>query len=111
MQFFQTTETYDTIIMLSIIHWVFSCTTDICCLYEVIKNIRSKNNRSLIIEWVDNKDNAIQSFKHTSFNQDKQKSNYNLNTFIDALKMNYKNVQFLSYTNGEKTRSIYECKV
>jgi hypothetical protein len=111
VSFLQTTETYDTIIMFSIIHWLYSCTTEICCLYEVIKNIRSKNNKTLIIEWVDNKDDAIKSFKHTSFNQDKQKSNYNLNTFIDALKINYKNVQFLSYTNNKQTRSIYVCEV
>jgi precorrin-6B methylase 2 len=111
VSFLQTTETYDTIIMLSIIHWLFSCTTDICCLYEVIKNIRSKNNKTLIIEWVDNTDGAIKLFNHISFNKDQQKSNYNLNTFIDALKMNYKNVEFLSYTNNNKTRSIYVCKV
>jgi hypothetical protein len=111
VSFLQTTETYDTIIMLSIIHWLYSCTTDICCLYEVIKNIRSKNNKTLIIEWVDNTDDAIKSFNHISFNKNQQKSDYNLNTFIDALKMNYKNVDFLSFTNNKKTRSIYVCKV
>lgn len=111
VSFLLTTETYDTIIMLSIIHWLYSCTTDICCLYEVIKNVRSKNNKTLIIEWVDNEDCAIKSFKHTSFNQDKQKSSYNLNNFIDALKMNYKNVRFLSYTNNQQSRSIYVCEV
>lgn len=111
VSFLQTTETYDTIIMLSIIHWLYSCTTDICCLYEVIEKIRSKNNKTLIIEWVDNTDDAVKSFNHISFNKARQKSNYNLNTFIDALKMNYKNVEFLSYTNNNKTRSIYVCKV
>lgn len=111
VSFLQTTETYDTIIMLSIIHWLYSCTTEICCLYAVIKNIRSKNNKTLIIEWVDNTDDAIKSFNHISFNKDQHKSDYNLNAFIDALKMNYKNVEFLSYTNNKKTRSIYVCKV
>lgn len=111
VSFIQNPETYDTIIMLSIIHWLYSCTTDICCLYEVIKNIRSKNNKTLIIEWVDNEDMAVKDFKHISFNQDKHKSNYNLKTFMDALKLNYNDVQFVSYTNNSKTRSIYVCKV
>jgi precorrin-6B methylase 2 len=111
VSFLQTTETYDTIIMLSIIHWLYSCTTDICCLYEVIKNIRSKNNKTLIIEWVDNEDIAVKDFKHISYNQDKHKSNYNLDNFIDALKINYNEVRFVSYTNNHKSRSIYVCKV
>jgi hypothetical protein len=102
---------YDTILMLSIIHWLYSCTTTICCLNDILKNVRNKNNKQLVIEWVDNDDNAIKSFNHISYNFREHKSPYNLETFLKALKSLYNNVELLGYTNREHTRSIYICTV
>lgn len=102
---------YDTILMLSIIHWLYSCTTTICCLNDIIKRIRNKNNKQLIIEWVDNTDAAIKSFNHISYNHQEHRSPYNLETFLQALNTFYTKVEFLKYTNDQNSRSIYLCRV
>lgn len=109
--FIQNNSKYDTILMLSIIHWLYSCTTTICCLHDIIREVRSKNNKQLIIEWVDNNDIAIRSFNHTSYNSQQHKSPYNLETFLKALNTFYNKVELLEYTNSENTRSIYLCRV
>lgn len=102
---------YDTILMLSIIHWLYSCTTTICCLNDIIENVRNKNNKQLVIEWVDNDDCAIKQFNHISYNPLKHKSPYNLETFLKALNTFYNKVEFLGYTNKQKSRSIYMCSI
>jgi hypothetical protein len=96
----------DVVLMLSLIHWLYSCTTETGCLFEIIKLVRENTQKMLIIEWIDVSDYAMKSFNHTKFNKDCQKSEYNLKNFEEALNMHFNKVSKLGQTNTS-TRVIY----
>jgi len=96
----------DVVLMLSLIHWLYSCTTQTGCLFEIIKMVRENTNKMLIIEWIDNEDHAIKSFKHTHFNKSNQKTMYNVENFEKALKLYFNKVEKIGCTNTQ-TRVLY----
>lgn len=97
---------YDVVLMLSLIHWLYSCTTETGCLFEIIRMVRQNTKKMLIIEWVDNNDYAIKSFNHIKFNKESQKSPYTLANFEEALNLHFTRVTKLQHTNTT-TRVIY----
>ena len=100
----------DVVLMLSLIHWLYSCTTETGCLFEIVKMARENTQKMLIIEWVDVSDYAMKSFNHTKFNTDCHKSAYNLENFEAALDMHFNKVTKLGQTNTS-TRVIYIANV
>lgn len=97
----------DVVIMLALIHWVFSCTSLYGSFIPIIEYLYNYTNKYLIIEWVDKDDSAIKSFKHTSYNKDIVKEEYNFDNFILSISkyFNYKKIYDIS-----KTRQIYLCE-
>lgn len=96
----------DVVLMLSLIHWLYSCTTETGCLFEIIRLVRGNTNKMLIIEWVDPTDYAIKSFNHIKFNKDIQKSPYTLKNFEEAINKYFSKVIRLGHTNST-SRVIY----
>jgi len=80
-------EPADTVIVGALIHWVFSCTANYGNFTDIIDYLDGLTLKNLLIEWVDPKDRAIQSFKHTAGNPA-----YCLENFQSALKTKFKNV-------------------
>jgi hypothetical protein len=102
-------EKYDYVLVLSLIHWIYSSTADYGCLYKVIEDLKKIVNVSLIIEWVDNSDPVFGVLHHTNFNPQIHKTPYNKKNFLEALKLNFKDIKFLG--KSTKTREIYLCNV
>ena len=100
-------DTYDVIITLSTIHWFYSATTNIGCLFTIIKMLADKVNKYLIIEWIDPEDSAIKSFHHIDFNKTVHKTAYTRENLELALSNNFTNVIKVGKT--ERYREIYFC--
>ena len=56
----------DVVVVGALIHWVFTCTANFGRFDKILDYLMTATSRVLIIEWVDPKDPAIQSFHHTS---------------------------------------------
>ena len=82
-------ESYDIICMFALIHWIYSCTAMYGNFGDILNFISKHVNKYLLIEWIDPKDEAIKSFKHTSFNRDNLKQNYTYQNFIEAVKLHF----------------------
>lgn len=97
----------DIVIMLALIHWIFSCTSLYGKFNPIIEYLHSHTNKYLIIEWVDTNDNQIQKFKHTSFNKDIIQEEYNHDNFAKSLSeyFTYKKIYDVN-----ETRKIYLCE-
>jgi hypothetical protein len=93
---------YDYVVTLATLHWFYSATTDIGCLYSIIRKLRDMTNIALIVEWVDIKDPTVH---HIRKNPQIHRSPYNRSVFIEALNKN-----FSSYTkigNTKPTRELF----
>jgi SAM-dependent methyltransferase len=102
-------ESYDYVLVLSLIHWLYSSTADYGCLYKIIEDLKKIINKALIIEWVDNNDPVFGVLHHTNFNPQIHKTPYNKKNFLEALKLNFKNVKFLGKSTN--TRELYACYI
>jgi len=102
-------EKYDYVFTLSIIHWLYSSTTDYGCLYKIVEDLKNIVNIALIIEWIDNNDPVFSVLHHTNFNPQIHKTPYNKKNFLEALKLNFKDIKFLG--NSTTTRELYLCYV
>ncbi len=101
--------TGDYVLALSLIHWLYSVTSDYGCLFKVIEAIKKFVTKGLIVEWIDNEDSAIKYFSHISFNKEIHKTEYNKENFIKALNNNFKTVEFIG--KSTETREIYYCEL
>jgi 2-polyprenyl-3-methyl-5-hydroxy-6-metoxy-1,4-benzoquinol methylase len=78
-------EAADITICLALIHWIFSCTSFFGRFDDCIGHLSKLTTDTLIIEWIDPSDKAIQGFKHTSYNQPHQTEAYTQENFLAAL--------------------------
>jgi cyclopropane fatty-acyl-phospholipid synthase-like methyltransferase len=98
---------YDYVIVLSLIHWLYSATSNFGCLFEIVEKIKENVGKYLIIEWIDNSDDAIAILHHININKNIHKSSYNKENFLKSLEKNFDEVIFLG--NSTKTREMYYC--
>ncbi len=108
-EFGNLTEKYDYVLVLSLIHWLYSATANYGCLFKIIKKIKENVKKCLIIEWIDNTDPAIKILNHINFNKDIHITEYNKINFLKALNENFDKVIFLG--NSTETREIYCCEL
>lgn len=94
-------EKTDVVLMLALIHWVFSCTSEYGSFDLIFKEIKDKVGDYLLIEWVDPKDGAIKNFNHISYNKDIIKEEYNIDNFEKSLLRNFSNIQDRIKLDGE----------
>ena len=100
-------EKYDYVVVLSLIHWLYSATSNFGCLFKIVEKIKENVKKYLIIEWIDNADDGIAILHHININENIHKSDYSKENFLKSLKENFDEVIFLG--NSTKTREIYYC--
>ena len=88
----------DYVITLATLHWFYSATTNMGCLYRIIEKLRRMTNKALVVEWVNENDSALVSLEHTSMNKEVHKTAYSRDNFISALDKNFKRYEKLGNT-------------
>jgi len=102
-------EPADTVIVLALIHWIFSCTCEYGNFEDIVKYLKSMTKKELIIEWVDNSDPAIKITKHTSRNPHVIKESYTVENFTNALSRHFSHVERVYEVTPH--RILYICNV
>jgi hypothetical protein len=97
---------YDVTMFLALIHWVYLCTDQYGEFDPIIKRLAEMTNNVLVIEWVDPKDGAIESFGHLSFNKNKIKEKYSEKNFLNSLSKYFNSYKCVGHYQSN-TRKIY----
>ena len=98
-------EPGDLVLAFAMVHWLYSCTAGYGSLEAVINKLAQLTHRVLLIEWVDTKDPAIRSFKHTDWNPALAKGPYTREAFEEALCRHFHKVEIAGSTTP--TRVLY----
>tara|TARA_Y100001970_G_C14112065_1_gene791441 strand:- start:476 stop:1201 length:726 start_codon:yes stop_codon:yes gene_type:complete len=96
----------DIVNALSIIHWIYSCTSIFGNMENMIKFFQNITNEILFIEWIDPSDEAIQYFKHLDYNNSRTDDSYNYDSFVTELNKYFSSVSIIG--NTRSTRKIFK---
>ena len=99
----------DIVNALSIIHWIFSCTSILGNMGNMIAFLRDLTKETLFIEWIDPEDEAIKYFKHLDYNKQSTDESYNYHNFISELNKRFNLVEMIGETRS--TRKIFKASV
>jgi len=99
----------DIVNALSIIHWIYSCTSIFGSMKNMIQFLKNITNETLFIEWIDPSDEAIKYFKHLDYNKSMIKDSYNYENFMSELKKNFHSIEELGKTRD--TRKLFKASV
>lgn len=100
-------QPHNYVLVLSLIHWLYSATAEYGCLYKVVEEIKKNVTIAVFIEWIDNSDPVFKVLHHIDFNPQIHKTPYNKENFLKALHSNFKDVKSIGKTTN--TREIYAC--
>lgn len=100
-QFGDDFEKTDVVLMLALIHWIFSCTSEYGSFDLIFEEIKEKVGDYLLIEWVDPKDGAIKFFNHTSYNKEVIKEEYSVENFEKSILKNFSSIEDRIKLDGE----------
>ena len=78
----------DILIMLALIHWIYSCTALYGNFDKIFQYLSQYVNKYLLVEWICPNDTAICEFKHLNFNKQIHEEVYNIKNFENSLKKN-----------------------
>jgi transposase-like protein len=95
----------DVVFALTLIHWIYSCTSALGSLNAAVSFLKKLTKESLFVEWIDPGDTTIEFFKHTKYNRNFIKEPYNKENFISALKNNFTKVEKIA--DIIPTRQLY----
>ena len=99
----------DIVNALSIIHWIFSCTSILGSMENMISLLRKMTKEVLFIEWIDPSDEAIKYFKHLEYNKKNTDQSYNYENFIFELNKKFSSVEMIGETRS--TRKIFKANI
>ena len=99
----------DIVNALSIIHWIFSCTSIFGKMENMISFLRKITGKVLFVEWIDPSDEAIQYFKHLDYNNETSDNSYNYDNFISELNKQFSSVEMIGKTRN--TRKIFKATI
>ena len=99
----------DIVNALSIIHWIFSCTSIFGSMEKMISFLKSITTEVLFIEWIDPTDEAIKYFKHLDYNKKDIKQSYNYENFILELNKNFTSIEMIGKTRS--TRKLFKATI
>lgn len=97
----------DVVLMISLLHWVFSCTALYGNFQDIATYLKGIGARFLCIEWIDPRDQAIQFLKHTEMNKAVQKEAYTLENFLKAFGTP---VKVIPMENSTRTLYVFATK-
>lgn len=95
----------DLVIAFALIHWIYSCTSDYGSLDLAVEKLASLTNEVLLIEWIEEDDEAIEFFKHIDYNPELISEEYNRKNFENALTKHFSSFEVIGNTNS--TRIVY----
>jgi len=104
------TEKVDVVNALSLIHWIFSCTSVMGNMDTMIRFFKNITRDFLVIEWIDPQDEAIKYFNHLDYNVNFTDDSYNRKSFITSLESEFDKVESLGYTR-KSTRELFIARV
>jgi len=95
------TQKHDIVLVLALIHWIYSCTSvKFGSLDKIMKWLSNITNEYIIIEWVDAvNDKSVNWFKHTEYNKEYIIEDYTKENFDKALNKYFKNIKHIGDTN------------
>ena len=99
----------DIVNALSIIHWIYSCTSIFGSMENMIRFLKKITKEVLFIEWIDPSDEAIKYFKHLDYNKSMVDDSYNYESFISELNKNFTSVKMIG--NTRDTRKIFKASI
>ncbi len=99
----------DIVNALSIIHWIYSCTSIFGSMKNMILCLKNMTNQTLFIEWIDPADEAVKYFKHLEYNKSTVEDSYNYENFISELKQNFNSVEEIG--NTRNTRKLFKANI
>ena len=99
----------DIVNALSIIHWIFSCTSIFGSMNKMISFLREITTEVLFIEWIDPDDEAIKYFKHLDYNKKNIEESYTYENFILELNKNFNSVNIIGETRS--TRKLFKATI
>ncbi len=103
VQDFSTTS--DITICLALIHWIFSCTTFYGRFENCMSHLSELTRETLIIEWIDPNDTAIQNFGHINYNNHVEREDYCRENFLAALQQSFPTM--VDQQVVSETRTVY----
>jgi SAM-dependent methyltransferase len=86
-------EKTDVVIMLALIHWIYSCTAEYGKFDLIFEAVKHSVGEYLLIEWVDPNDIAVKSFNHIGYNKNIIKEEYTLNNFEKSILSNFSSIE------------------
>lgn len=93
---------YDIVLFLAVIHWIYYSIKKYNTFHKILTKLCKITKRILIIEWVSEKDDAIQST-----DKSKNKSYSTLNFISELKKMNFKKI--IKKKSNNKHRTLFIC--
>ena len=99
----------DIVNALSIIHWIFSCTSIFGNMESMIAFLKRITGETLFVEWIDPSDGAIQYFKHLDYNKKNTDNSYNYENFISELNKKFGSVEMIGETRN--TRKLFKASI
>ena len=95
-------ESFDYVITLATLHWFYSATTNMGCLYKILEILRSMTKVALIVEWVNESDPMLNGLKHTKMNPEIHTTEYSRDNFIRALEKNFSKYEKIGDTTNHR---------
>ena len=99
----------DVVNALSIIHWIYSCTSIFGNMGNMILFLKKLTNKVLFVEWIDPSDEAIKYFNHLDYNKSMVDDSYNYESFLSELNKNFTSVEMIGKTRT--TRKIFKATI
>lgn len=95
-------ESFDYVTTLATLHWFYSATTNMGCLYKILENLRNMTRVALIVEWVNESDPMLNGLKHTKMNHEIHVTKYSRENFIGALEKNFSKYEKIGDTTNHR---------
>lgn len=95
-------ESFDYVITLATLHWFYSATTNMGCLYKILERLRNMTKVALIVEWVNESDPMLNGLNHTKMNKEIHTTEYSRNNFISGLEKNFSKYQKIGDTTNHR---------
>jgi len=99
----------DIVIVGALIHWIYSCTAINGDFDKIMTYLQKITKKYLLIEWVDNKDKAVNSFGHLRRNKEVIIEPYTEDNFVASLKRHFTSCK--KVVDVTLTRRLYLCNV
>lgn len=97
-------ESSDVVVMLALIHWIYSCTSLYGSFDLIFEYLSNHVSYYLIIEWIDPTDNAIKLFNHIKFNTDIIETDYTEVNFRKSIEKNIGDILKIYDVDGSSRR-------